>query len=193
MESTLTYKTAVKVEPLPSEPFDKEWGVGISGNTPEPSPFPRINRILHNTAKTTNGFVAPDRAVLVTEAYKKNPGAPQIIKCAEGMANVLRQCHMETVADNTLEITKAGNSFTSAYLDEPENIEKLKGFCIDFFGPETKIKIVEGAPEKQEPVKPSETRPSENVKTNSEEFPRPVQDILEMFQGKIKEETPAGD
>lgn len=90
MESTLTYKTAVKVEPLPSEPFDREWGVGISGNTPEPSPFPRINRILHNTAKTTNGFVAPDRAVLVTEAYKKNPGAPQIIKCAEGMANVLR-------------------------------------------------------------------------------------------------------
>ena len=70
MVSALTYHTTEKVEPFPVEPFDREWGVGISGNTPEPSPFPRINRILSKTAKTTNGFVAPDRAVLVTEAYK---------------------------------------------------------------------------------------------------------------------------
>jgi pyruvate formate-lyase/glycerol dehydratase family glycyl radical enzyme len=89
-ENKLTYKTAAKAMPSAIEPFDREWGVGISGNTPDPSPFPRINNILKNTAKTTNGFVAPDRAILVTEAYKKNPGAPQIIKCAEGMANVLR-------------------------------------------------------------------------------------------------------
>ncbi len=85
-----TYKAAVKTMPQAVEPFDKEWGIGISGNTPEPSPFPRINRILKNTAKTTNGFVPPERALLVTEAYKKNPGAPQITKCAEGMANLLR-------------------------------------------------------------------------------------------------------
>lgn len=54
--------------PLAIEPFDKEWGVGLSGNTPEPSPFPRINSILKVTTKSTNGFVAPDRAELVTEA-----------------------------------------------------------------------------------------------------------------------------
>lgn len=90
-ETRLTYHSAVKVEPFAIEPFDREWGVGISGNTPEPSPFPRINHILKNTAKTTNGFVAPDRAVLVTEAYRKHAGTPQIIKCAEGMANVLRR------------------------------------------------------------------------------------------------------
>lgn len=118
---------------------------------------------------------------------------PQLATKNKGMANVLRQCHMENMDDNTLEITKAGNSFTSAYLDEPENIEKLKGFCIDFFGPEIKIKIIEGVSEKQEAVKHSDNRPSENVQTNSKEFPRPVQDILKMFQGKIKEETPAGD
>jgi hypothetical protein len=87
----LTYKAAKKAMPLPIEPFDREWGVGISGNTPEPSPFPRINKILKSTPKTTNGFVSPDRALLVTEAYKKHRGAPQIIKCAEGMATVLRE------------------------------------------------------------------------------------------------------
>ena len=133
---------------------------------------------------------------------KRNPGSgkktweaflPRLATKNKGMANVLRQCHMENKGDNTLEITKAGNSFTSAYLDEPENIEKLKGFCIDFFGPEIKIKILEGVSQEQEPVKHSDNRPSENFQKNSKEFPRPVQDILEMFQGKVKEETPAGD
>ena len=75
--------------PRAVEPFDKEWGVGISGNTPEPSPFPRINSILAVTQKTTNGFVSPDRAELVTEAYRAHPSDPQILKCAYGIANVL--------------------------------------------------------------------------------------------------------
>jgi len=86
-----TYKNAhmIDTNPLAAEPFDKEWGVGISGNTPNPSPFERINKILAITPKTTNGFVSPDRAELVTEACKRHNGAPQILKCAHGIANVL--------------------------------------------------------------------------------------------------------
>lgn len=79
----------VDVQPLPIEPFDKEWGVGLSGNTPEPSPFPRINRILKVTARTTNGFVAPDRAEQVTKAYQDHPGESQAIKCAYGIKYTL--------------------------------------------------------------------------------------------------------
>jgi len=87
------YTNAFQIDTNPQaiEPFDKEWGVAISGNTPEPSPFPRINRILKVTQKTTNGFVSPDRAELVTEAYQEHPGEPQILKCAYGIANVLRK------------------------------------------------------------------------------------------------------
>ncbi len=86
-----TYKYAGLVDTRPQavEPFDKEWGVGLSGNTPNPSPFERINKILSVTQKTTNGFVSPDRAELVTQAYKEHPGEPQILKCAYGIANVL--------------------------------------------------------------------------------------------------------
>ena len=70
-------KNAYKIDTDPQaiEPFDKEWGVGISGNTPNPSPFERINKILAITEKTTNGFVSPDRAELVTEAYKAHPAS----------------------------------------------------------------------------------------------------------------------
>lgn len=50
------YKNACYVDANPQavEPFDKEWGVGLSGNTPNPSPFNRINSILAITQKTTN-------------------------------------------------------------------------------------------------------------------------------------------
>ena len=81
----------VDVKPLAIEPFDKEWGVGLSGNTPEPSPFRRINNILKVTERTTNGFVAPDRAELVTKAYKDHIGESQEIKCAYGIAYTLEQ------------------------------------------------------------------------------------------------------
>ena len=29
--------------PLPIEPYDKVWGVGVSGLTDAPSPFPRVS------------------------------------------------------------------------------------------------------------------------------------------------------
>lgn len=79
----------VNTNPLPIEPFDKEWGVGLSGNTPEPSPFRRINNILKVTARSTNGFVAPDRAEQVTRAYLDHPGESQEIKCAYGIKYTL--------------------------------------------------------------------------------------------------------
>jgi len=86
---TYKYANLVDTNPLTVEPYDKEWGVGLSGNTPEPSPFKRINDILSITEKSTNGFVSPDRAELVTQAYREHTGAPQILKCAYGLANVL--------------------------------------------------------------------------------------------------------
>ncbi|MCD8375173.1 MAG: formate C-acetyltransferase/glycerol dehydratase family glycyl radical enzyme [Oscillospiraceae bacterium] len=87
------YENANRVDthPLAVEPFDKEWGVAISGNTPEPSPFPRINRILKVTKKTTNGFVSPERAELVTQAYIDHPQETQEVKCAYGIKYVLER------------------------------------------------------------------------------------------------------
>ncbi|MDR1589399.1 MAG: formate C-acetyltransferase/glycerol dehydratase family glycyl radical enzyme [Oscillospiraceae bacterium] len=86
-----TYKHAylIDTDPQPIEPFDKDWGVAISGNTPEPSPFERINKILAITAKTTNGFVAPDAAELVTQAYIEHSGEPALLKRAYAVAKVL--------------------------------------------------------------------------------------------------------
>ncbi len=88
-----TYVSANQVDTHPEEiePFDKVWGIGISGNTPNPSPFPRINRILNKTPRTTNGEVTADRAVYYTEAYKEHLAEPQIMKAAYAFANHLQK------------------------------------------------------------------------------------------------------
>ncbi len=82
--------TAVKksVEPLAIEPFDKEWGVGVSGLTENPSPFPRINRML-KWLKELDTSADAQRAMIVTEAYEKYAMYPQNIKCAMAMRDVL--------------------------------------------------------------------------------------------------------
>lgn len=102
------------------------------------------------------------------------------------LANVLRQCQVENRGQNTLHITKAGNSFSSAYLDEQENLEKLKGYCRDFFGRDIKIKISDGIPAERESADQRGGETSEIPQQDNGEYPPPVQDILEMFQGKIK-------
>ena len=65
--------------PLPVEPYDKVWGVGVSGLTDEPSPFPRVNRLLKWT-KERDSTADSQRAVIVTEGYKKYAHLPQNVK-----------------------------------------------------------------------------------------------------------------
>lgn len=65
--------------PLPVEPYDKVWGVGVSGLTEDPSPFPRVNRLLKWT-KERDSTADSQRAVIVTEGYKKYAHLPQNVK-----------------------------------------------------------------------------------------------------------------
>lgn len=56
--------------PLAVEPWDREWGVGVSGLDPEPSPFPRINRML-KWLRELDSTADSQRARIVTECYDK--------------------------------------------------------------------------------------------------------------------------
>jgi formate C-acetyltransferase len=75
------------VEPLAIEPFDKEWGGGISGLTENPAPFPRINRML-KWLKELDTSADAQRALIVTQCYENNAMYPQNIKCAMAMRDV---------------------------------------------------------------------------------------------------------
>ena len=67
------------VKPLAIEPYDREWGVGVSGLSDEKSPFPRINR-LHAWVRNKRHSVDPKRGQIVTEAFKKYENDSQ--RCA---------------------------------------------------------------------------------------------------------------
>lgn len=79
--------------PCAVEAFDKEWGVGVSGLSENPSPFPRINDILR-WMKDRDTSADAQRARIVTEAYKKYAMYPQNIKCAMALRDVLEQAEI---------------------------------------------------------------------------------------------------
>ncbi len=68
-----------ETKPLPIEPYDKVWGVGVSGLTEDPSPFPRVNRLLKWT-KHRDSTADSQRALIVTEGYRKYAHLPQNVK-----------------------------------------------------------------------------------------------------------------
>ena len=76
--------------PMAVEPRDKEWGVGISGLTENPSPFPRINRMLQ-WLKELDSTADSQRARIFTECYEKYNMYPQNIKCALTLREVLQR------------------------------------------------------------------------------------------------------
>jgi formate C-acetyltransferase len=91
-----------RVAPLPVEPFDKEWGVAVSGNTDDPSPFPRINRILSYTSRSTNGEVFSERALTVTNALRGHISEPRILQEAYAMDAWFRTCPIQIGADELI-------------------------------------------------------------------------------------------
>jgi hypothetical protein len=105
------------------------------------------------------------------------------------MANVLREWHLLSLTEDTLEIARGNNSFSSSYLDEQERLNKFVGYCRDFFKRDLKIKIVDNRGNNNEKINfPREEKLHSTGKKYSD-LPRPVQDILQVFQGEIKKEV----
>ena len=70
------------------EPFDKCFGVGYQVGHGDFSPYPRVNR-ARKTFLEQDFFIDAERACLLTESYKNNASAPQEIKVARALENVL--------------------------------------------------------------------------------------------------------
>jgi pyruvate formate-lyase/glycerol dehydratase family glycyl radical enzyme len=74
--------------PLAVEPYDKEWGVGVSGLDEDVSPFPRINRMLEKT-KSARRTGDKERMLIVSESYAKYKAESQVLKVAKTFRNIL--------------------------------------------------------------------------------------------------------
>ena len=104
------------------------------------------------------------------------------------MANVLKEWRFLRLKGKTLEIARGDNTFSSSYLDEPERLDKFIDYCREFFKRDLIIKIVEDKKKDEIINAPEKEEPHYKQKEHSD-LPQPVQDILQIFQGEIKEEV----
>lgn len=89
--------------PCGLDPFDKDYGKLDVTATDEPSPYPRVNRILKRMriANDHEG-VDDERAKLVTDAYKKYEACPKHIKQALVLDHILRNVTIDILPDELI-------------------------------------------------------------------------------------------
>jgi DNA polymerase-3 subunit gamma/tau len=105
----------------------------------------------------------------------------------KAMANVLRDWHFVGVNGDTLEIASGDNAFSSSYFDDSERLDKFTRLCRDFFQKDYHIKVVNRPVDTKVPEKPSKEKKDEPEKKRHSDLHPSVQDVLQIFQGEIKE------
>ena len=71
------------------EPFDKDWGTGVSAMGEDFSPFDRINK-LRKDYFSIPASIDAKRALIRTDVMKHNVNKPYNIRCAEAFREVLK-------------------------------------------------------------------------------------------------------
>ena len=107
------------------------------------------------------------------------------------MFNILKDWKFLSLDEKVLEISKSNQSFSSKYFDDQERYDQMSGYCRDFFKRDIKIKIViNNQPHSETRRGPVKKEQNLRHKTDKN-LPPPVQDILQVFQGKLLEGDPA--
>lgn len=103
------------------------------------------------------------------------------------MFTMLKDWQFSKMTQNTLEITKSSQPFSSAYFDEKGRRDQLVEYCRSFFERDVSLKILEN---NQVPLKKKQTtgeKRSDPESSGRSDLPAPVREILNVFQGKIEE------
>ncbi len=113
------------------------------------------------------------------------------------MANVLGHWRFKGMEADFLEIERGRNAFSAAYLDDQEHMTRFTELLREFFGREVRVSISgnPGIPAKQaDGGKSKKSKKSKSVggeKSKArEDLPRPVQDVLRVFKGELRDDAP---
>ncbi len=103
--------TANDLDAIGVVPINKEWGIGVSG-VENPSPYKRTNQLIKRW-KATKWSLHHERAVLLTEAYKKYAGLSQQLKTARAISHILKNITIRIYPDELI-VGEAGAPAKSA-------------------------------------------------------------------------------
>ena len=104
------------------------------------------------------------------------------------MANVLKEWDFIDGSGDTVRIRRGKSAFSATYLDDPERFERFQDSCNQFFGRPLHIVIVNGQSQGKEKAEVEKAEPHES---QQKVVSRPVQVVLDVFQGEIKGEVSA--
>ena len=107
------------------------------------------------------------------------------------MFSMLKNWELLDLSEGTLEISKDKRSFSSTYFDDTERYNLLSEYCQEFFQREIRVKIVDNNQALSKENKSPEMSNPEPKAVKHLDLPPPVQDIINMFEGEIREEYPA--
>ena len=91
------------------------------------------------------------------------------------------------MTDQVLEIARSARSFSSGYFDDPERFNQLLQYCRDFFKRDIKIKIVDNNHSSHKAKETPGNRRPDPEKSKHADLSPPVRDILDIFEGEIKD------
>ncbi|MFH1241650.1 MAG: DNA polymerase III subunit gamma/tau [Pseudomonadota bacterium] len=100
---------------------------------------------------------------------------------SKALSNILKDWQLVKLSDSAIEIASGNQSFSSSYFDDPERYDQLTRYCREFFKRDMRPKIIV-----QKRLQPEVKRSS----NKNSDLPPPIQDILDIFQGEIKEGYP---
>ena len=105
------------------------------------------------------------------------------------MFNVLKDCKFLGLDTKTIEIARSHQSFSASYFDDKDRHEQLSAFCREFFKNDIRINIVTGnrPDSKKKRISGKKQRHPSEIAGQSD-LPGPVQDVIQMFQGKLKKD-----
>lgn len=101
------------------------------------------------------------------------------------MSKVLEGWELARLSEDVLELKKGNRSFSAAYFDDGENLDQLRAYCRAFFERELRISLLGNAKPAGHDKTFSPAKAKKNEKGPQKDFPPPVQDILDVFQGEI--------
>ena len=105
------------------------------------------------------------------------------------MHAILKDWKLNLLEKDQLEIAGEKHSFSSTYFDDKDRYNQLVNFCSEFFDRNIQVKISFRNSDPISQQKEAAKISSEANKTEMTNLPPPVQDVLDLFQGKIVEEN----
>jgi DNA polymerase-3 subunit gamma/tau len=132
------------------------------------------------------------------EAAEKIPEGPTwdefltfLASKSKSMATVLRDWKFLGSTSETIDIARGSQSFSAAYFEDKEHYARLSDYCRDFFHKDIRIKQIDHNESAVREGSASEAKDRHDKRAKYSDLPEPVQDILEMFQGEVREGDPA--